>query len=585
MSDETSRNPRFRQVTFSINAPTPAEKDRVEKLILQLKEKWRRGIKGFAYAYHDQDVYTESDEKNSREKAEALLAVLDAKRMDYTDVEYAEKRKVIEDSITVAGTRKTSHWHVLFSFGNNAKSIDEIAAMMCIPSNLVCKVSGGKKGFANMLAYLTHITPDAKKKGKHEYPFDAVKGLQFPDDESVYSAFKDYADFARAFEDNALELELDALMVMSGKITPAELKEKNPKYYLNNLDKIKRARREYLNSLPTPKRLSNFYIGPLDQRESGSDKRGRIGKGLMARLLAISHLMQMFPDVDFMNMADDDLKGKYVFFAGGSNVTFDGYEGEPIIIWNDARSEKLISTFGSVAEAMDALDVHPKPIALHVKFDHVYLKNCINIFCGTETYLEFIQGLTTAYGEDETQAKGRLPYIIHISPEFIKAEAQLQYLIGTEKYNFCHIYENCLQALVQHEQLDVHAERIGSSFIEVENAIEDGSAYTLTVPEVPLREITENDMRARITEKRTLARAYEIIAEGYEILDKYMKDKIQPAWYFEEEMKKCGEKMLSLQRYIPEDTFDELEDEISMIWTDYEVIESERKSERSENHE
>lgn len=534
MSDETARNPRFRMVTFSINADTQTEKDQVEDRILHMQKKWDRGIKCFAYAYHDEDKYTEDDEKRSRERAAESLAALDDRKADYTDAEYAEKRKEIEDQIVTADAHKTSHWHVVIGFGKNAKSVDEIAAMMHIPSNLVHKIRGGKKGLANMLAYLIHITPDARAKNKHEYSDGIVKGLRFPD-EPPYDAFTNYADFARAFENDALQLELDALMVMSGKITPADLKEKNPKYYLNNIDKIRKARREYVNSLPTPEMLSNFYIGAMSYEDSGSHQKGRIGKGLMANILAISHLMQKYPDVDFMSMNEDDLKAShYVFHAGSDKVTFDGYDGEPIIIWDDIRSDQLIKVFGGVDRVFDALDTHPKPVAVHVKFDHVYLKNCINIFCGTETYVEFITRLSVrevSYGggrvalqEDSAQAIGRFPYIVQISPEFIVAEAQLQYLIGTNRYNFRKIFQNNLLAVVQHGKLHEYAAALGHPFLEAEAIASSTKQFAPALPDVPFREITEDEMKSRVEQKRRetemRARRNEMYGKCYEVLSK-----------------------------------------------------------------
>lgn len=555
MSDETARNPRFRLVTFAIIAETQSEKDEVESRIIHMQEKWNRGIKCFAYAYHDEDEYTEEDEaeakKKVKESEESRAKLINERALErfkelpktgceedlWLDTLHEVQREVnleVYNQIPRAGNPKTKHWHVIIDFGNNAKPVDEIAAMMRVPPNLICKIHGGRKGLANMLAYLTHITPDARAKGKHKYAPDIVKGLRFPN-EPPYDAFTNYADFARAFENDALQLEMDALMVMSGKITPAELKEKNPKYYLNNIDKIHKARREYVNNLPTPKVLSNFYIGALSYAESGSHQKGRIGKGLMANLLAISHLMQMYPDVDFMSMDEDDLKARhYVFHAGSDKVTFDGYDGEPIIIWDDIRSDQLIKVFGGVDRVFDALDTHPKPVAVHVKFDHVYLKNCINIFCGTETYVEFITGLSmreVSYGkgsvvlqEDSAQAMGRFPYIVQISPDFIVAEAQLQYLIGTDRYNFRRRFENNLLSVMQHGMLYQYTEQLGRPFLDAEAIACDSKQFAQALPNAPFREITEDEMKSRVEQKRReaemCAKRNEVYAKGYEILAK-----------------------------------------------------------------
>ena len=476
---------RFRAVTMSVNC------DKLdESTIIAMLHRWQRGIKGAAYIRHDLDKYSAKDEKESRKKVERKLAELDAMKQTLPEPAYLERKQEIESEILIAGNDKKPHWHILLDFGSSAKPVKDIADTLGIPENLICRVSNGKKGFANMLAYLTHITPTARNEGKYEYPFEDVKGLVFPDD-VAYNDFASYTDFATAFESKTLHLDPNAVMVMEGKITPAELKKIAPEYYLNNMQKIARARLEYVNGLPTPDVLFNFYVGALNPEKEG--RGGRIGKGLACQVLAVSHLKCMYPNADISPMTLDDLK-PYVFFAGAEGVTFDGYDGQPIIIWEDVRGYDLVKLFGGIGRLFKALDTHPKPMAFNVKYGKVMLKNRINIFNGVETYRQFIDSLSQEYREsengrgsfvtkeDRSQAQGRFPFFIEVSPEFVTANAQLEYLIGTTKYDFSHTFGNDLKLIAQHNQLFEHTEWLGRPFTEVEQIAQNGTNYAAPLP-------------------------------------------------------------------------------------------------------
>ena len=67
-----------------------------------------------------------------------------------------------------------------------------------------------------------------------------------------------------------------------------------------------------------PKFRINYYI----------DGKGGIGKNVASKALAKS----LYPE-----LSDDDL----YFEVGGNNVSFDGYDGQPVIIWNDKRASPV----------------------------------------------------------------------------------------------------------------------------------------------------------------------------------------------------------------------------------------------------
>lgn len=519
-------SPRFRIATMSLLADTISFDD-----IQRVFVKWDKGIKGGAVILHDKDTYSERDAKRINQRInEEITKIKLGKALYATQDEYNAAIKAELDKKVMAGSPKPSHWHILLSFGTNAKSVEDIAKAFGCAENMVVKVNKGLKGFTNMLAYFTHITDEAREEGKYEYSPDEVKLLVFPDDEA-FNGFANYEMFADAFAKNSIMIDLDAKAVMFGRVHPLELKEKKPDYYLNNFAKVQRARLEYVNSLPTPSTLFNFYVGAAFNTGKGSS--GRIGKGLACQILAVSHLKSMFPDVKFESMTLDDLKAKYVFYAGNEGVTFDGYDGQPIVIWEDIRGYDLIKIFGGINRLFKALDTHPKPVNFNVKYGKIQLKNRINIFNGTQLFTEFIEDLSSEYRkeidkdgntvggfhvkEDKSQAEGRFPFFMEVSPSFVTIGAQLEYLVGTKDFDFKYTVENNLVTVAQHNLLFENTDWVGQRFLDVENKVVSGDIYKKTLP-------------AELFKSIDLQKDYEYFCEHYKDSDKIER---RPAWTLE----------------------------------------------------
>lgn len=60
-----------------------------------------------------------------------------------------------------------------------------------------------------------------------------------------------------------------------------------------------------------------------------------MGKGLASRAIARS----LYPELE----KDDDI----FFCIGDGKATFEGYDGQPVIIWNDCRSFELFNLLRS----------------------------------------------------------------------------------------------------------------------------------------------------------------------------------------------------------------------------------------------
>ena len=79
----------------------------------------------------------------------------------------------------------------------------------------------------------------------------------------------------------------------------------------------------------------------------------------------------------------------YFSIGNDERVTFDGYDGQPAIIWDDMRVTDFIHQFGSNG-AYRLLDPHPRKIAEQAKHSRVILNNALNIINGVQPYEEFI---------------------------------------------------------------------------------------------------------------------------------------------------------------------------------------------------
>ena len=532
---------RARQVTMSLRADTITE-DEIEAIF----DKWDVGIKGGAYALHDCDIYNYKDVKKINRGIDKNIEDIKTLTDKHSQDEINELIEEQEAKRVKVGDPKPAHYHIVLNFGKNAKTFGVIAKAFNTLPNMVQRITGGVKGFASMLAYLTHNTKKAQEDGKYVYDNDIVQRLVFPE-EREFDGFEDYDDFIDAFINKEIEFDVTAKEVLNGKYTINDIIEKDPEYYLKYSSMIEKARRTYVNRLPTPKFLFNYYIGTLDSDREGS--KGRIGKGIAAKTLAISLLAPDYPDVDFDSMSDDDLvKNGYVYWAGGAKVALQDYDGQKVIIWDDTRGYDLIKIFGGVSKLFAAWDTRPKPIPLDIKYDKVYLKNTYNIVNGTQTYTEFINELSVEYvekvdgwgstkkvkrtKEDKSQAKGRFPFFIEVTPSFVTVNAQLDYLISSRKYNFNRTFKNDLKALVANGRIQEAREILSKDYIEAQSVVIQGLEKP-EVPDNPMLEITGDEEQIIELAKK------DGVSFDKEIIEKIEEDKREQEWLeMKEKLKK-----------------------------------------------
>lgn len=318
-----------------------------------------KSIKEWAYICHDKDVYSEKDEVDSNGTYEA-------------------------------GKTKPRHWHIVFKAGY-AIDVAVIARWFGIAENFV-DVPKGAGAFLDCVQYLTH--EDEKQQGL---------GKRLYEDEEVTANF----DFRMRLDkrtENRLKYGTDLdpkdqmrHNVLYGGWSMLECEKADPLTYMADLDRLKHYRLDYLQTrAPMPPLRINYYVDGL----------GGIGKNTASRALAKS----LFPDY----------QGQCFFEVGGDKVSFEGYDGEPVIIWNDRRAAGFISAFGR-EETFDIFDSHPTDARHHIKYGSVRLVNAVNIVNGVEPYQQFLDGLAGEYktrdgqemkAEDKGQAYRRFPIIL-----------------------------------------------------------------------------------------------------------------------------------------------------------------------------
>ena len=349
-----------------VNHPETGEPLLNEETIIKALE--HKTIKQWAYILHDKDVYSQADEE--------------------------------ADPNHKQGDVKPPHWHIVMNC-NNAMEIGVIAKWLGIAENFVDIPKGNGAGkFLDCVEYLTHESARQQELGKHRYENEEVKASEGFDwrakldkrNDNKLKYGKDLSDEEQILYD-----------VMYNGMTLHEVEKQDPFCYMNNIDKLLKYRLDYIRRMKPPKSRINYYIYG----------KGGIGKDLMSRSLARA----LFPDIE----DDEDI----FFVVGAGNVTFEGYDGQPVIIWSDRRSLQLVKILGGKENFFNVFDTHPTKQRQNVKNSSISLCNVVNIINGQEDYIEFLDNIVRikdedgkwVIGEDKGQSYRRFPFIIPLHDE------------------------------------------------------------------------------------------------------------------------------------------------------------------------
>ncbi len=326
-----------------------------------------RSIKQWAYIWHDKDVHTEESAAKARERG--------------YDVH--------------AGDRIHKHAHIVLNIPSNM-DVSQVANWFGIEPQYI-DLPKGRGAFMDCVEYLTHESEKEQAKGKYLYPDDAIHAnFDFRAELTVRAARRERYGSAADRMTPAKELQMH---VLEDGWSVKRCSEEDPLTYVDVRDKLFKLRLDYLrNQPPCPARI-NLYV----------DGNGGLGKGVLSDYIA----HKMFPNVE-----------DPVFIAGNDpRVAFDGYDGEPVIIWDDWRSYQFFQAFGR-GGTFNIFDTHPRAgQSQQAKHTRVVLTNAVNIVNSVQPYREFLDGLAGGYKdragiqhevEDANQAYRRFPLIIHV---------------------------------------------------------------------------------------------------------------------------------------------------------------------------
>lgn len=326
-----------------------------------------KSIKRWAYCMHDKDVYSAQDEEDNPEHEE--------------------------------GKEKPRHWHIVMQCGS-AVEIGTIAKWLGIAENFIDIPKGRGAGkFLDCVKYLTHEDPKQQIMGKHLYP-----------DKEIKANFDFRAELKRRDEDrekygedlNPEDKMCYDVMYLGKTLRQCEIDDRV--LYMKNFERLAKLRLEYIKSMNPPDIRINYYLYG----------RAGIGKDLTARALARA----LFPNLE----ADDDI----FFSIGADNATFEGYDGQPVIIWSDCRSLQLLKILKGRENFFTVFDTHPIKKRQNVKFGSVNLCNVVNIINGQEDYQKFLDSIVQEKDpvtgrwvtmEDKGQSYRRFPFIIPLHDE------------------------------------------------------------------------------------------------------------------------------------------------------------------------
>ncbi|SMX72352.1 RNA helicase [Brevibacterium aurantiacum] len=224
-----------------------------------------------------------------------------------------------------------------------------------------------------------------------------------------------------------------------GSLTLKQVRDQEPAIYFakGNLAHFQKLRGDYLAYQDAPESVMNFYVFG----------EGGTGKDLLAKALARA----LAPDAD-----------KPYFKVGGENVSWEGYDGEPVVIWEDMRVGDMIRTAKSRGMLFRILgpwrEPDEKPI-VNIKGSKTQLLNRVNIVTGPEGYEEFLRGLAGEYesmqggvrvkhqAENLGQGFRRFPVIIPVAEREFSIFVNSGVLNGTREYQSYERYEHMCQDL------------------------------------------------------------------------------------------------------------------------------------------
>ena len=287
--------------------------------------------------------------------------------------------------------------------------------------------------FFDFCAYLVHEDERSQDEGKHQYGRDEVFA------NFDFSGFLDAGRPAKAKNSRKSTTDVDrlAMRIRNEGLTLDEADAADPLAFNKGESRMKKARAQYLASLPQPPHRLNFYLAGL----------GGVGKDAIARALA-----RVLVPGDWVPGEKEPF-----FIAGADNVLFEGYDGEAVVIHEEATAASLISQLGR-RNLFRYLNPFPGKTRQNVKNASTLPVNTITIITGPDDYETFLDGLAGQYvgkdgveheAENRPQSYRRFPFIIPVSSDSFSLMVNKGFLDDTASFMEYVTYENFRQNMRQ----------------------------------------------------------------------------------------------------------------------------------------
>lgn len=302
---------------------------------------------------------------------------------------YIKHNKDLGENLAI----KKPHFHIVLQF-DQLMPHTTIAKWLGIKPNFV-EVPKGAKAFIQCVQYLTHESDAQQKLKKHLYSDDEVfANFNFREELDLYKS----KNLLSGGKNKKLELR-EQVLKHGLPLSSVELND-----YVADMSALQLCRKEYLrNYAELPKFRVNYFI------RGGSG----VGKSFSSRALAKSL-------VDPYNTMSDN---QVFFVTGQGNAMFQGYDGQPVIIYDDVRSWDLINYYNKNAGAIfNLFDIVPTSSEQNIKFGSIKLINSFNIVNSIQTFEEFSEEICyrvkeSGLPEPDKQMYRRFPFIFNVKHE------------------------------------------------------------------------------------------------------------------------------------------------------------------------
>ena len=375
--------------------------EQVEKAVV------KKGVKRYAWILHGKDTYTAAE--------------------------------VAKNPALVQGSPKAPHVHVAIQ-RSSFSTIAQVARAFGVPPQ--CVEPKPPSAFLDLVEYLTHENPKQQQEGKYLYDDSEVhasKGWDWRSDLEEHKEDRQAKGLNKALKRRRKEA---ALKVTLGEWDLDDVYSNDPELWSapGVMNQLKSLRADWLTRQTPPSQVLNFYICG----------EGGVGKDLLAAALARS-----------LNP-----KAKRPYFSlGGENVSFEHYDGEEIIIWEDFRAYSMLEACrkdrGLLFRILGPYRDDSKKIIVNIKGSNTQLLNRVNIVTGPDDYETFLNGLAGEYevfsresgqtfrrkSENKSQAYRRFPVIIPVTEGEFSIYLNKGFMDGTREYFQYEKYEHLRQDL------------------------------------------------------------------------------------------------------------------------------------------